>query len=146
MLGGIALALFGIALAGSTLAIFDLPRSTLYWQKAIETATGEPLRSIVIALALHLAALAASLGVFACFIRLPRPSLLALLGRESLAIYLGHALVLSALRPTLRTLTLNGAEVPVAITLLAAVVLLVPLIAQRLLRRLGSRLHNTVRA
>jgi len=139
VLGGIALALFGIALAGSTLAIFDLPRSTLYWQKAIETATGEPLRSIVISLALHLAALAASLGLFACVIRMPRSSLLVLFGRESLAIYLGHALLLSALRPTLRTLTLNGVEGAIAFIPLSVTALLAPLIAQRLLRRLGSR-------
>jgi fucose 4-O-acetylase-like acetyltransferase len=144
-LGGVALALLGIALAGATLVAFDLPRSALHWREAMVVVTGDPLQAIVISFALHLAALAASLGLFACFIRLPRPSLLALLGRETLAIYLGHALLLSALRPSLRTLDLTGAEVPVAITLLAAVVLLLPLIAQRLLRRLGSRLHNTAR-
>lgn len=123
----------GLALAGATLLLADLPRSTLFWREAIERAPSRPLDALVVSLLLHLAALAVSLGLFALTIRLPHSRLFSYCGRESLTIYLGHALLLSGLRPTLRTLDLEGGAAILVVALLTVISTAIPLIVRRLI-------------
>ena len=140
---GALLASTGLALAGATLLLADLPRSTLFWREAIERASNHPIDALVISLLLHLAALAVSLGLFALTIRLPYSRLLSYCGRESLTIYLGHALLLSGLRPTLRALDLQGGAAILALALLTVIATVLPLIVRRLIEgveRPGRRL------
>jgi fucose 4-O-acetylase-like acetyltransferase len=134
-----ALLLFcgGLALAAGTIELTSLPRSVLFWRDPL-TETLTPVAALGASGALHLGALAATLAALALVACLRLPAFVALAGRESLSIYLGHALLLALLRPSLRDASLEGVAGLVAIVMLAIVATLVPLLLLSLVRALRS--------
>lgn len=135
--GAIILLCGGLALAAATIELAGLPRSVLFWRDPLTEAPGV-IGALGASTALHLGALAATFGVIALIARLRLPDLVALAGRESLSIYLGHALLFALLRPSLRDAAFEGIAGVAAIGALAIGATLLPLGVLALVRALRT--------
>jgi fucose 4-O-acetylase-like acetyltransferase len=128
---GIVLLVTGGLVGLAVLALPELPRSTLFWRDPFTVGGLAPAGAILASLALHLGALGASFGAIALIGALRLPAWVELLGRESLAIYLGHAIVLAALRPTLRAAEPDGVVGLLVIGALTVGATVLPLLVTR---------------
>lgn len=129
-------------LAGAALINFaELPRTVLEWRNPLTEYGHSPLFAALASTALHLAALAGSLGVIAIIARARSSHWLEWCGRESLVIYLGHVAIFTMIRAAPQSDSFDDATRLVSIIGLSLVGVLLPiaaLLCTRWLRRTVS--------
>lgn len=129
-------------LAGAALISFaELPRTVLEWRNPLTEYGHSPLFAALASTALHLAALAGSLGVIAIIARARSSHWLEWCGRESLVIYLGHVAIFTMIRAAPQSDSFDDATrlvSSIGISLVGVLLPIAALLCTRWLRRTVS--------
>lgn len=135
---GAALVAASLLAGVAVISLPELPRTVLEWRNPLTEYGHSPLFAALASTALHLAALAGSLGVIAIIARVRSSRWLEWCGKESLAIYLGHVAIFTMIRAAPQSDSLHDETrllASIGLTLVGVLLPIAALLCTRWLRR-----------